>query len=60
MRYGIIICRDVEHIKGDLVCSYIERVVAYMELGVGIRVRYYGYRGRRCWYSIESGGKKYG
>ena len=27
MWYGIIICRDVDHIKGGRVCSYIERVV---------------------------------
>ena len=27
MRCGIIICRDVDHIKGGQVCSYIERVV---------------------------------
>ena len=53
MRCGIIICRDVDHIKGGQVCSYIERVVVYIELGVGIRVRYYGYRGGRCWYSLR-------
>ena len=27
--------------------------MAYIELGVGIRVRYYGYRGGRCWYSLR-------
>ena len=27
----------------------------YWESG-GIRAGYYGYRGRRCWYSIDSGG----
>ena len=40
MRYGIIICRDVDHIKGGQVCSYIERVVVLgqhiMVIDVGI------------------------